>query len=99
MMMDIVENMVTSVIPIGSSLQTYQHYIPAVKFLHWKLIIQNIVEDADKKVTIAKLLNISQRYDETLFSSWTVEGPLLVHATNKYVQNPVKYRLFHAPWF
>lgn len=42
-----------------------------------------MIEDIDEEETRPRTLGISYLNNETLFSSWTEAGPLLVHAKRK----------------
>lgn len=95
----IVENMVSSDLLSGNSSQTYQCYIQVANFFLQRTNILNIIEGIFRKKTVFRTLRISRLDDETIFSSWTEEGPFLVYAACECARNPMKQNPLHAPSF
>lgn len=96
-MEDIVQDMALYDFLTGNSPRTYRRYIQVAMFLLQRPMIRKITEKMDGEEMKARMRGISHFDDRSLFSSRTEEGSLPVRAASKYVRNPVKHRLFHAP--
>lgn len=97
-MMDIVEDIHLYDFPAGHNFQTYQRTIRMSKCNYQCAKILNIIKNIKENVRRAMMLGISHLDDRSLFSSLKDEL-ILTHTRWKYVKNPTKHHLFHAPSF
>lgn len=98
-MMDSVEYMVLSAFLSGHSLQKYQRYITAAKFLLQRPNILNNIDMVDWREKVSRTLGISHIKDGIFSFFRIVKGPLLVRAASEYARNPAKHNPFQDSSF